>query len=199
MRLLAPPSTQTRLLRLPHPFPDFGKGWDFDFVWRSGNLAPEQSPRAAQCLLCKLSGYSCAEIKSQASPKLNSLSIRLYAFIINITMPKEIPKTTKNGEFLFGTDFLRDHVGQIIDDPSIAILELVANCYDAGADKVEVSWPNLYGDALSITDNGSGMTRKEFETRWRTLKYDRVGEQGTEVVFPSSVHAKKRTAFGHNG
>jgi hypothetical protein len=114
-------------------------------------------------------------------------------------MTKATAKTAKNGQFLFGTDFLHDHVGQIIDDPTVAVLELVANCYDAGADRVEIVWPALPGERLSITDNGTGMNRKEFETRWRTLKYDRVAEQGMEVVFPSGVPNKKRTAFGHNG
>jgi len=104
-----------------------------------------------------------------------------------------------NGQFLFGTDFLQDHVGQIIQEPTVAILELVANCYDAGANQVEIKWPALVGDSLSITDNGTGMTRKEFETRWRTLRYNRIAEQGTEVVFPSTVLKKQRTAFGHNG
>jgi hypothetical protein len=108
-------------------------------------------------------------------------------------------KPTKEGQFLFGSDFLHDHVGQIIDEPTVAILELVANSYDAGADRVEIVWPNLPGDTFSITDNGTGMTRKEFETRWRTLKYDRIAQQGTDVVFPSGVPTKKRTAFGHNG
>jgi hypothetical protein len=108
-------------------------------------------------------------------------------------------KPAKSGQFLFGSDFLHDHVGQIIDEPTVAALELVANCYDAGADRVEIVWPALPGESLSVTDNGTGMTRKEFETRWRTLKYDRVAQQGMEVVFPSGVPNKKRTAFGHNG
>jgi hypothetical protein len=45
-------------------------------------------------------------------------------------------KPKKEGQFLFGSDFLHDHVGQIIDEPTVAILELVANSYDAGADRV---------------------------------------------------------------
>jgi hypothetical protein len=101
--------------------------------------------------------------------------------------------------FLFGTGFLHDHVGQIIDDPSVAILELVANCYDAGADSVAIAWPNLPGEMLSITDNGTGMTREEFEKRWKTLAYDRQLEQGTDVAFPPGKRKAKRTAFGHNG
>jgi histidine kinase/DNA gyrase B/HSP90-like ATPase len=101
--------------------------------------------------------------------------------------------------FLFGTGFFHDHVGQIIDDPAVAIVELVANSYDAGADKVTVMWPDLPGKVLSITDNGTGMTRQEFEKRWKTLAYDRVAEQGFEVAFPSGARKSKRTAFGHNG
>jgi hypothetical protein len=108
-------------------------------------------------------------------------------------------KTAFHEKFLFGSGFLHDHVGQIIDEPTVAIVELVANSYDAGADRVEVVWPSLPGELLSITDNGTGMTCKEFEKRWRTLKYDRVTEQGTDVAFPSGVPDKKRTAFGHNG
>lgn len=108
-------------------------------------------------------------------------------------------KPPKQEPFLFGSDFLHDHVGQIIDDPVVAILELVANSYDAGADRVEIVWPNAVGDTLSISDNGTGMTRKEFETRWRTLKYDRIAQQGADVIFPAGVPSKQRTAFGHNG
>jgi len=100
---------------------------------------------------------------------------------------------------LFGMGFLHDHVGQIIDDPAVAVVELIANCYDAGADRVTVLWPDLPGKTLSITDNGTGMTRQEFERRWKTLAYDRVAEQGTQVVFPPGVGTAKRTAFGHNG
>lgn len=101
--------------------------------------------------------------------------------------------------FLFGSGFLHDHAGQIIDDPSIAIVELVANAYDAGAYRVEIFWPNLPGEALSISDDGTGMTPEEFERRWKTLSYDRAAEQGPEVEFPLDVERQKRTAFGHNG
>jgi hypothetical protein len=101
--------------------------------------------------------------------------------------------------FLFGSGFLHDHVGQIIDDPSIAIVELVANAYDAGAYRVEVVWPNLPGEVLSVTDDGTGMSPQQFERRWKTLSYDRIAEQGTEVAFPPDAPKQKRTAFGHNG
>jgi hypothetical protein len=114
-------------------------------------------------------------------------------------MSRDRPAPQTELQFTFGSGFLHDHAGQIIDDPSVAIVELVANCYDAGANKVTIQWPATPGKVLSITDNGTGMTRKELERRWLTLAYDRPAEQGTEVVFPADIPPAKRTAFGHNG
>ena len=34
--------------------------------------------------------------------------------------------------FSFGPKFLQDHAGHIMTDPRIALVELVANSYDAG-------------------------------------------------------------------
>lgn len=80
-----------------------------------------------------------------------------------------------------------------------AILELIANSYDAGATKIDIIWPTEKGDKFSITDNGIGMTKAEFEKRWKTLCYDRVAEQGTDVVFPKEAKGIKRKAFGRSG
>lgn len=114
-------------------------------------------------------------------------------------MPDQKMTVTEPLPLLYGEGFLRDHVGQILDDPGIAALELVANSYDAGAGKVNVVWPELPGEILSVSDNGIGMTRQQFERRWRTLSYDRQAEQGIEVEFPNDVKKSIRTAFGHNG
>ena len=38
----------------------------------------------------------------------------------------------------FGESFLRDHAGHIISDGKIALVELIANAYDAAATRVEV-------------------------------------------------------------
>ena len=81
----------------------------------------------------------------------------------------------------------------------VAIIEMLANAYDAGASSVCVQWPTQVGDLLSVTDDGTGLTRSEFDTRWRTLKYERVRNQGRDVCFPPDGPKVKRTAFGHNG
>jgi hypothetical protein len=100
----------------------------------------------------------------------------------------------------FGPDFLRDHAGQIITDPRIALVELIANAYDAGADTVHIKWPNEIGDVLEIEDNGTGMTAAEFDRRWRTLNYKRTTEQGLFAQWPpDSPRKHQRIAFGQNG
>ena len=101
--------------------------------------------------------------------------------------------------FAFADRFLQDHAGQIISEPRTAILELIANSYDAGATRIDISWPTDKGQEFSVTDNGIGMTKAEFEKRWRTLCYDRIADQGTEVAFPKGVRGIKRTAFGRSG
>jgi hypothetical protein len=99
----------------------------------------------------------------------------------------------------YGESFLDHHAGRVIADPAIAIVELVANCSDAGADRVEIVWPKVKGEQLSVADNGTGMTHDEFTSRWRELNYDRQKVQGVDVVFPKGVRHRARVAFGRNG
>lgn len=101
--------------------------------------------------------------------------------------------------FTFGPGFLRDHAGHIMSDPRIAVVELIANAYDAGATSVEIRWPDATGGEFEIADNGSGMTAEEFNRRWKALSYNRTLEQGAEVKFPSGNRASPRTAFGQSG
>lgn len=111
----------------------------------------------------------------------------------------EQPSLFAAAPFAFADRFLQDHAGQIISEPRTAILELIANSYDAGATQIDIIWPTEKGEKFSVTDNGIGMTKAEFEKRWKTLCYDRVADQGTEVVFPKGVRGIKRTAFGRSG
>lgn len=101
-------------------------------------------------------------------------------------------------QLTFGDEFMRQHAGQIITDQNYAIAELVANCWDAGATKVEIMWPNSDGK-FQVKDNGIGMTKKELFYRWGKLNYNRLEEQGKEVVFPKRVQHSTRHVFGRNG
>lgn len=99
----------------------------------------------------------------------------------------------------FGDGFLQDHAGRILSDPKIALIELIANCWDAGADTVEINWPDVGDQLLSIADNGTGMSYEEFRRRWPYLNYNRKQEQGDEVEFPNGNQTSNRKAFGRNG
>ena len=101
--------------------------------------------------------------------------------------------------FAFGNGFLEDHAGYIISEPGVALIELIANSYDAGAMKVDIRWPDSNDGELRICDDGTGMTTAEFHRRWKTLKYNRLNEQGADVAFPPGVSAKMRRAFGQSG
>ncbi|MGE5528240.1 MAG: ATP-binding protein [Patescibacteria group bacterium] len=104
-----------------------------------------------------------------------------------------------DSSFSFGPRFLHDHAGRIITDPRIALVELVANSYDAGASLIKIQWPDNIGGIFQVEDNGTGMTMDEFNKRWRTLSYSRVLEQGPYVEYPPDVKGTKRIAFGQNG
>lgn len=101
---------------------------------------------------------------------------------------------------IFAPEFLEDHARRIVKDPSIALIELVANCWDAGADSVDIVWPeDSKPDPIKISDNGTGMTYDEFVIRWRQLNYNRSISQGEDVVFPPDNQSSHRKAFGRNG
>ena len=84
----------------------------------------------------------------------------------------------KQQPLFFEDRFLESWAGSIITNPSIAIVELVANCWDAYATKVEIAWPNKsenYG--FIIADNGTGMTKNEFEGFCRSECMSRWNKQ----------------------
>lgn len=90
---------------------------------------------------------------------------------------------------------------QIMKSPDVALTELIANAWDAGALNVDIKIPETEENLLiSVTDDGTGMTKAEFEERWMTLNYNRTIHQGTDVVFPEEAGiTSKRRAYGKNG
>lgn len=97
--------------------------------------------------------------------------------------------------------FIQEYAGRAIyGDPKVAIIELVANAWDAGATKVDIRWPSNEAEQFfSITDNGHGMTEEEFLKRWMKMAYDRQKHQGVWAAFPPEVSLPKRRVYGKNG
>jgi hypothetical protein len=101
---------------------------------------------------------------------------------------------------IFGSHFLDDHARTLVSDPKIALIELIANCWDAGANRVDITWPEeSKPDLIDIKDDGIGMDYEEFIYRWRALNYNRKEAQGDEVIFPTGNKQSRRKAYGTNG
>ena len=100
---------------------------------------------------------------------------------------------------LFEEDYLLRTLGRIAHDPDVALTELVANAWDAGASSVDITVPSEKQNVLSIADDGHGMSAAQFRTRWMTLGYDRVRHQGRNVEFPLERKDWRRRPYGRNG
>ena len=100
---------------------------------------------------------------------------------------------------LFEDNYLvRSLSNNIVTQPDIALTELVANAWDAGATRVNIFIPDKTGDKLIIEDNGTGLTKDEFYERWMKLSYNRLAHQGKFVTFPEGKKSS-RMAYGRNG
>lgn len=106
---------------------------------------------------------------------------------------------TEQMEIQFEEDFLYRNNKNITTRYDIALTELIANAWDAGATKVFINIPNSGHEMLSIEDNGTGMNLEELKKRWLTLGYNRLKHQGNDVIFPDEIKDKTRIAYGHNG
>lgn len=99
---------------------------------------------------------------------------------------------------LFEEDYLVRTLGEIAQKPDVALTELVANAWDAGASSVSITIPEDRGGMLVVEDDGTGLTEEEFKERWMKLGYNRLRHQGPIVLFPK-INDFTRYAYGRNG
>ena len=99
----------------------------------------------------------------------------------------------------FEEDYLVRSTGNLTDVPDLALTELVANAWDAGASQVKITIPSRFGEYIVIEDNGTGLTPDQFRKRWMTLGYNRIKYQGDKVEFPPDHPDIYRRAYGRNG
>lgn len=102
----------------------------------------------------------------------------------------------------FSDNFYERYLGKgILYDNKIAIIELIANAWDAGAREVKIIWPTSDKtiDSFSIEDNGCGLSKEEFLRIWTTLSYNRKVDFGEYITIGEGKHQKKRATFGQNG
>ena len=64
---------------------------------------------------------------------------------------------------------------ELITDRITALFELVKNCYDANAEKVDISFENLNPlseqSRIIIVDDGLGMTFEDLRDKWMVIFY----------------------------
>ena len=89
----------------------------------------------------------------------------------------------ENSMISFEENYIFRNNRSITSNNDIALTELVANAWDAGAHNVNIIIPFEEHEEIVIEDDGTGMTDEEFHSRWMTLNYDRQKRQGKEVSF----------------
>ncbi|MBF7683010.1 ATP-binding protein [Acinetobacter sp. B5B] len=104
----------------------------------------------------------------------------------------------------FEARFLETLLGPMIKNPLIAVTELVANSYDAGAKNVYITWPTSseFADAkFEIQDDGVGLSEEKFSEIWSKINYDRLKNQKNiiNVRDDNGNVIEKRTVYGKNG
>lgn len=100
---------------------------------------------------------------------------------------------------LFEENYLIRTLGRIAQDSEVALTELVANAWDAGASLVDLTIPPTHELALTVEDDGHGMNASQFKARWMKLGYNRLKHQSALVEFPPERQGWRRKAYGRNG
>ncbi len=101
---------------------------------------------------------------------------------------------------MFEDDYLIRSLGSIAQKSDVALTELLANSWDAGASIVKIDIPDEDEEQkLTVEDDGCGMTPEQFKHRWMTLGYNRVRHQGPMCEFPPERQEWKRKAYGRSG
>ena len=94
----------------------------------------------------------------------------------------------RQGTLQFDERFMPRYAGALIYDPAVALVELVANAWDAYATRVDVEWPDRpAGKPFCVVDNGKGMKAQEFEKRWTTFDYNRPEHEGPLSYPPAEL------------
>lgn len=114
-------------------------------------------------------------------------------------MTKARRTSSKATPSLFEEDYLVRTLGRIAHDPEVALTELVANAWDAGASLVDLTIPPIVELVLTVEDDGHGMSASQFKARWMKLGYDRAKHQSLNVEFPPERGNWRRRAYGRNG
>jgi len=114
-------------------------------------------------------------------------------------MEELMRKPEKQYGALFEENYLLRTLGDIGGIPDVALSELVANAWDAGASHAKITIPDSRSETMIVEDDGCGLDEDRFQQRWMKLGYDRLKLQGPEAEFPPERAGQRRRAYGRNG
>lgn len=92
---------------------------------------------------------------------------------------------------------LLEHLGvQMYKRRDVAIAELVANCWDAGAERVRISVPDAgeydpNGSSITLLDDGRGMEPDQVEDEYLVVGRNRRSDEDTDVVEGRRILGRK--------
>lgn len=91
--------------------------------------------------------------------------------------------------FTVDAGLLRELGERLVGRPEVALAELVKNGYDADASEVVISFS---GDSITVSDNGTGMSEKDFESFWLRVgtthkQSERISGSGRELTGAKGV------------
>ena len=84
--------------------------------------------------------------------------------------------------------------GEIIENPSSVIKELMDNCIDALATNIEIEFQNGGKDYIRVSDNGTGIIYEDLKiafSRHATSKLNSVKNKKKVSIFKTDKHADK--------
>lgn len=109
---------------------------------------------------------------------------------IKMTQLTLVPEVTERA--------FKENIQHIISNPIQAIVEIVSNSWDAGAEEVLITWPEKPNELAIIEDNGEGMSKTEFENIWPKMSYSRIDSRGKYVEFRRNREGE-REVYGKHG
>lgn len=92
----------------------------------------------------------------------------------------------------------KEHIQSIVSRPVIALIEIIANASDAGAENLFITWPKSEGEFATFKDDGEGMSNSEFKKIWPELSYNRIADNRDKISYPLNRKGF-REIYGKNG
>lgn len=94
------------------------------------------------------------------------------------------------GHYFFTVDaqLLRELGERLVGQPQIALAELIKNSYDADATRVEI---DFFDDTITVTDNGHGMSERDFVERWMRIGTTKKRDAGVSPLLDRSLTGSK--------